>query len=269
VSQALDAYRFNDAAAVLYSFVWHEFCDWYLEAIKPALQEKLEAGAREAALAVLWRVLQDTLILLHPFIPFVTEEIWHKLPGTEGSIMQAQFPGDCTQKDAVRPDPEAEAEMGLLIEVISGIRNIRGEMGISPGMSLDAVVYTGDRAARTTLEGHRDLIVNLARLSSLALTENPKRPKASASAVARGVSIYVRLEGIIDFARETERLAKELGKVAKELASLSRKLQNQDFRSKAPAEVVAKVRDQQQALLEKQQKLQGHLDTIKAYDSAS
>jgi valyl-tRNA synthetase len=159
--------------------------------------------------------------------------------------------------------------MGLLIDVISGIRNIRGEMGIAPGMSLDAVVYAGARAARTTLEGHRDLIVNLARLSSVTLTENPERPKASASAVARGVSIYVRLEGIIDFARETERLAKELGKVAKELASLSRKLQNQDFRSKAPAEVVAKVRDQQQALIEKQQKLQGHLDMIKAYDSAS
>ena len=269
VSQALDAYRFNDAAATLYSFVWHEFCDWYLEAIKPALQGRLDADAREAALAALWRVLQDTLILLHPFIPFVTEEIWHKLPGTEGSIMHAQFPGDRIEEDAVRPDPEAEAEMGFLIELISGIRNIRGEMGIAPGMSLDARVYAGDRAARTTIEEHRDLIVNLARLSSLALTENPKRPKASASAVARGVSIYVRLEGIIDFARETERLAKELGKVAKELASLSRKLQNQDFRSKAPAEVVAKVRDQQQALLEKQQKLQGHLDMIKAYDSAS
>jgi valyl-tRNA synthetase len=269
VSQALDAYRFNDAAAVLYGFVWHEFCDWYLEAIKPALQGKLDAGAREAALAVLWRVLQDTLILLHPFIPFVTEEIWHKLPGTEGSIMRSQFPGDCAQGDAVRPDPEAEAGMGLLIDVISGIRNIRGEMGIAPGMSLEAVVFAGDRAARATLDDHRDLIVNLARLSSVTLTEKPDRPKASASAVARGVSIYVRLEGVIDFARETERLAKELGKVAKELASLSRKLQNQDFRSKAPAEVVAKVRDQQQALIEKQQKLQGHLDMIKAYDSAS
>jgi valyl-tRNA synthetase len=269
VSQALDAYRFNDAAAALYAFVWHEFCDWYLEAIKPALQGKLDAAAREAARAVLWRVLQDALILLHPFIPFVTEEIWHKLPGTEGSIMRTQFPSDRPEQDAARPDPEAEAGMGLLIEVISAIRNIRGEMGIAPGLSLDARVYAGDPAVRATLAEHRDLIANLARLSSLALTETPQRPKASASAVARGVSIYVRLEGIIDFARETERLAKELGKVAKELASLSRKLQNQDFRSKAPAEVVAKVRDQQQALHEKQQKLQSHLDTIKTYDSAS
>jgi valyl-tRNA synthetase len=269
MSQALDAYRFNDAAALLYAFVWHEFCDWYLEAIKPALQGKLDAAAGEAARAVLWRVLQDVLILLHPFIPFVTEEIWHKLPGTEGSIMRSRFPADRPVEEALRPDPEAEADMGLLIEVISAIRNIRGEMGIAPGLSLEALVYTAEPAARAALEEHRDLIANLARLSSLALTETPQRPKASASAVARGVSIFVRLEGIIDFARETERLAKELGKVAKELASLGRKLQNQDFRSKAPTEVVAKVRDQQQALLEKQHKLQAHLDTIKAYDSAS
>jgi valyl-tRNA synthetase len=269
VSQHLGAYRFNDAAAALYSFVWHEFCDWYLEAIKPALQGKLDAAAREAARAVLWRVLQDTLILLHPFIPFVTEEIWHKLPGTVGSIMQARFPGDRAPEDALLPDPEAEAGMELLIDVISGIRNIRGEMGIAPGLSLDVWVYAGDRGARAILEGHRDLIVHLARLNALTLTETPDRPPASASAVARGVSIYVRLGGVIDFARETERLEKELGKVTKELTSLGRKLQNQDFRSKAPAEVVAKVRDQQQALLEKQQKLQGHLDLIQAYDSAS
>jgi valyl-tRNA synthetase len=268
VSQDLDAYRFNDAAAALYSFVWHEFCDWYLEAIKPSLQGKSDAAAREAAQAVLWRVLQDTLILLHPFIPFVTEEIWHKLPGTEGSIMRAQFPGERAPEDALQPDAEAEAVMGLLIDVISGIRNIRGEMGIAPGLSLDAVVCAADAAARATLAQHRDLIVHLARLSSLTLTENAERPPASASAVARGVSIYVRLGGVIDFARETERIEKELGKVAKELTSLGRKLQNQDFRSKAPAEVVAKVRDQQQALLDKQQKLQSHLDMIQAYDSA-
>jgi len=270
VSQALDAYRFNDAAAALYRFVWHEFCDWYLEAIKPALQGKLGDGAREAALAVLGRVLRDTIILLHPFIPFVTEEIWHKLSETDGSIMRAAFPGEGAEADALRTDGMAEAAMELLIDVISGIRNIRGEMGISPGMSLDAVIYSAEAAARSTVESHRDLIVNLARLKSLAVTDNPDRPPASATAVAHGGAvIYVRLEGIIDFAREAERLEKELGKAAKELSSLVRKLQNQDFLSKAPADVVAKVRDQQQAFLEKQQKLQATLEKIRGYDSAS
>ncbi len=270
VSQALDAYRFNDAAAALYRFVWHEFCDWYLEAIKPALQGKHAAGAREAALAVLGRVLQDTLILLHPFVPFVTEEIWHKLPETAGSIMRAAFPGERSEEEALRPDAEAEAAMELLIDVISGIRNIRGEMGIAPGMNLDAVVYADDGAVRAMVGCHRDLIVHLARLRSLSLTDNPERPPASATAVARGgLAIYVRLEGVIDFARETERIEKDLGKVAKELSLLVRKLQNQDFMSKAPADVVTKVRDQQQALLEKQQKLQSTLDKIRAYDSGS
>jgi valyl-tRNA synthetase len=270
VRQALDAYRFNDAAGALYRFVWHEFCDWYLEAIKPALQGKGDPGAREAALAVLGRVLRDTLILLHPFVPFVTEEIWHKLPESKGSIMRASFPSAPSDEDPCRFDAEAEDTMELLIEVVSGIRNIRGEMGIAPGLNLDAVVYAGDRSLRTRVESHRDLIVNLARLNSLSVTDNPERPAASATAVAgRGATTYVRLAGVIDFARETVRLEKDLGKAAKELSTLVRKLQNQDFLSKAPADVVTKVRDQHQALLEKQQKLQTTLDRIRAYDSAS
>jgi len=270
VRQALDAYRFNDAAAALYRFVWHEFCDWYLEAIKPTLQGMRGADAREASLAVLGRVLQDALILLHPFVPFVTEEIWHKLPQTDGSIMRAAFPAGRTEAGALLPDAEAEAEMELLIDVISGVRNVRGEMGIAPGMNLEAVIYAADGGLRAALASHRNLIENLARLKSLAVTDNPERPPASATAVARGgVTIYVRLEGVIDFARETERLEKDLGKAAKELASLARKLQNQDFLSKAPADVVAKVRDQQQALLERQQKLQTTLEKIRSYDSAS
>jgi valyl-tRNA synthetase len=270
VGQALDAYRFNDAAAALYRFVWHEFCDWYLEAIKPTLQGQRGAEARETALAVLGRVLQDTLILLHPFIPFVTEEIWHKLPETDGSIMRATFPGERVEEATLPPDAEAEAAMGLLIDVISGIRNIRGEMSIAPSMHLEAVVCAADEAVRSVIGSHHDLIVNLARLKSLAVTDNPERPPASATALAgRGATIYVRLEGVIDFARETERLEKDWGKTAKELSSLVRKLQNHDFLSKAPADVVAKVRDQQQALLEKQQKLQATLEKIKAYDSAS
>ena len=263
LAQALDAYRFNDAAAAVYNFVWHEVCDWYLEAIKPALHGKLAPEAREASLAVLWRVLHDVLILLHPFIPFVTEEIWHKLPGTEGSIMRARFP-----VDGPAPDPDAERRMELLIDVISCIRNVRGEMGLPPGMALEAIVYAADEDTRATIDGHRDLIVPLARLKSLDVTGQPQRPKGAATAVARGATIFVPLEGIIDFAREIERLGKELGKLSKELAAVSNKLHNQDFLAKAPADIVAKVNAQHQELTEKQQKIQANLDRIKAYDSA-
>jgi valyl-tRNA synthetase len=267
--QALDSYRFNDAAGILYSFVWHEVCDWYLEAIKSTLHGQPDSPARRGSLAVLGRVLHDTLILLHPFIPFVTEEIWHKLPGSSGSVMLARYPAECAGEDAVRPDPDAEDRMGLLIEVISGIRTIRGETGIAPGMQLDVIIHPGDEQARSIIEQHREVISILARLRSLTLSATPERPKASAAAVTSRATAYVLLEGIIDFARETERLQKELGKLEAEMTSLGRKLQNQDFLAKAPPEVVAKVRAQRQELLEKQQKIQANLDKIKAYDTAS
>jgi valyl-tRNA synthetase len=267
--QALDTYRFNDAAAALYDFVWHEFCDWYLEAVKPALQGKLDDDAADTSRAVLWRVLHDTLILLHPFIPFVTEEIWHKLPGTNGSILRARFPAEDVEFGAARPDPEAESRMGLLIEVISGIRNVRGEMGIAPGMALEAMVHAADAETRATLETHSGVIVNLARLKSLVVTPAAERPRASATAVARNATIYIRLEGIIDFSKETERLEKEISKLSKELTSLAKKLHNQDFLAKAPPEVVDKVKAQQQELLDRQQKIQVNLDKIRSYDSAT
>jgi valyl-tRNA synthetase len=268
-ARAIDAYRFNDAAGVLYAFVWHEVCDWYLEAIKPALHGKLDAAARERSLAVLWRVLHDTLILLHPFVPFVTEEIWHKLPGTQGSIMRAVFPGDGAAAAALPPDPSAEADMGVLIDVISGIRTIRGEMGIPPGMALEAVVHPATAEARSLIEDHRELIANLARLRALAVTGSPERPRASATAVMPGATVFVPLEGIIDFKRERERLGKEFTRTEAELASVAKKLQNQDFLAKAPAEVVAKVKDQQQELAEKLQKIRANLDKINTYDSPS
>jgi valyl-tRNA synthetase len=268
VGQAIDTYRFNDAAAALYGFVWHELCDWYLEAVKPALNAGADEDTRSGSLGVLWRVLHNTLILLHPFIPFVTEEIWHKLPGTEGSIMSARFPLAAVGEGLVRPDPEAEERMGLLIDVISGVRNIRGETGIPPGMQLEAVVHASSESAASTIEAHRELIAGLARLRSIEVSGIAERPKASATAVTPGATVYVRLEGIIDFARETERLGKELGKIAREMDSLDRKLHNQDFLTKAPADVVAKVRAQQQELLDRQQKIQATLDKIKAYDTA-
>ncbi|MGD8264195.1 MAG: valine--tRNA ligase, partial [Desulfobacterales bacterium] len=167
--QALDSYRFNDAAGALYNFVWHEFCDWYLEAIKPALYDKEGAEKKETTLRTLWRVLHDTLILLHPFIPFVTEEIWHHLPDTNGSIMKVDYPMDSSTTADIKKSLEAESEMELLRDVISGIRNVRGEMNIPPSLSLEVRVQSDDKAIRETLNRHRNLIVNMARLNSLTI----------------------------------------------------------------------------------------------------
>ena len=129
-AEALEAYHFNDAAGLLYHFVWHELCDWYLETVKPALYGKEGEPILEQTRAVLWQVLKNTLICLHPFIPFVTEEIWHMLPGTEGSIMNARLPQDSDPGFGRFVNPEAEQQMAIIISIITGVRNIRGEMNL-------------------------------------------------------------------------------------------------------------------------------------------
>jgi valyl-tRNA synthetase len=260
VSDALDSYRFNDAASALYKFVWHEFCDWYLEAIKPALYGKKGKDQQEASMSVLGRVLKDTLVLLHPFIPFVTEEIWHKLPGTEKSIMQATFP------TALSDDVEAESKMDLITGIITGIRNVRGEMNIPPSVNLDVIIQSQDDAKRETVEHYQDIIINLARLKTLLVSHLGERPKASATSIVNGASIFVSLEGIIDFSRETNRLEKEIDKLTKELSTVSNKLKNEDFLNKAPEDVVAKVKAKQGFLFEKLQKLQSNIDRLKALE---
>jgi valyl-tRNA synthetase len=260
VTAALDSYRFNEAAGTIYNFVWHEFCDWYLEAIKPALYENEGPEKMETTRAVLWRVLRDTLVLLHPFIPFVTEEIWHHMPGTDGSIMKAAHPADAAQTSSY---PESEAEMALLMEVITGIRNVRGQMNIAPSLSLQVQVQSDDEQTRQIITRQQGLIINLAKLDSLTVEKLGQRPKSSATAVVSRASIFVSLEGIIDFAKETNRLEKEIKKLATELATVAKKLGNEGFLSKAPADVIEKVRQKQSALLEKQEKIQTNLDKIK------
>ncbi len=265
--EALDAYRFNDAASALYQFIWHEFCDWYLEAVKPTLYGEKGEAEKAAALYVLWRTLKDALILLHPFIPFVTEEIWHKLPGTEGSIMTARFPADDPTQPTLRQDPDAEAHMALVMDVITGVRNIRGEMNIAPSVALAATIQSPDDKTRQLLTAHREIIVNLARLSQFEITLPGEHPASAAAAVIEGATIFVSLEGIIDFGKEIERLEKEIGKLQKELKGISKKLSNEDFLDKAPEAVIQKAKDRHESLAEKSQKLQTNLDRIRSLAS--
>jgi valyl-tRNA synthetase len=267
LAEALENYRFNDAAAGIYNFVWHEFCDWYLEAIKPALYEKEGTEKKITTLGVLWRVMHDTLILLHPFMPFVTEEIWHKLPGTRGSIMQAVFPADRNKGAEIRFDTDAESQMTLLIELVSAIRNIRGEMNISPSLNLAATIQTEDSEIKAAIEQYRDIIINLAKLDIFSVTAKAQRPKSSATAVVAGATIFVPLEGIIDFDKEALRLEKEMNKLVKELATVSKKLENDNFLGKAPEDVVRQVKAKHFLLQEKQQKLQLIVNKIKEIQS--
>ncbi len=268
VTRALDEYKFNEAASALYRFLWHEFCDWYLEIVKPVLyaQLSLEVSGDKAnkgrtpdtQRAVLCSVLNEILRLLHPFVPFVTEEIWHKLPGTNGSIMKAAFPVSNEQ----RHDPGAEATMNLLMGITSGIRNIRGEMNVPPARLVEATVQSTDNDVRQTIEEHQDIIINLARLESLNVTLPGKRPALSATSVFGDSTIFVSLRDIIDFEAEKARLNNEIAKITKQLGGIGKKLNNADFLTKAPDEVVNGVREKQGELAEKKSKLETHLSTV-------
>jgi len=267
VSAALDSYRFNEAAGALYKFVWHELCDWYLEAIKPSLYGHKGEEKKDAVLGTLRRVFHDTLILLHPFIPFVTEEIWHKLPGTDGSIMKAVFPSDEKDFKSLSCDPEAEPMMELIIEAITGIRNIRGEMNITPSASLDVILHSDDGAVRSIISQNEDIIVDLAGLKSFSVKKPGKRPKKAAMGVTERATIYISLEGIIDFSKEKDRLEKELGKLKDEIAASNKKLSNEDFLRKAPDDIVEKVKEKNRISVEKQLKLMSNLDRIKSIEA--
>ncbi len=258
VAQALDAYRFNEAAAVLYQFVWHELCDWYLEAIKPVLYGEDESARRRCA-AVLGMVLKNTLVALHPIIPFVTEEIWHKLPGCDGSIMQAAYP-----KLAIAPDPIALAQMNLVIGIVSGVRNIRGETHIAPAKKLSLIVHAPDETDRAMLDSQRELLMSLARLDSVTIDAPGHKPAQVATAVMDGAVIFVPLAGVIDIDKEIQRLEKEIDKSDREMAAVSKKLSNDDYLQKAPEAVVAKTRRKYEQLGDKQRQLETNLQKIKA-----
>jgi len=263
VADALDRYRFNDAAGALYQFVWHELCDWYLEAIKPSLYGDVGDQRRDTATCVLWHVIRDTLILLHPIIPFVSEEIWNKMPGTEGSIMKASFPSDNPEISYLVYDEGAESEMSLLMQVITGVRNVRGEMNIAPSLSLSVTVQSQDQELREKIERNRDIIAHLAGLDKFTVEEQGEKIKAAATAIIDGAVIFISLEGIIDFAKESKRLDKEMGKLNAEMATVTKKLDNEGFISKAPAHVIEKVKEKHLAIGEKQKKLQANIDRIK------
>jgi valyl-tRNA synthetase len=252
VRRALDTYRLNDAASAVYQFLWHELCDWYLEIAKRPLYQKDDPVARAVTQHTLVETLDTTLRLLHPFMPFISEEIWQRLPrqtGGAASIMIAAFPKAARKAH----DAGAEAWMGAVIGIVSAIRTIRSESRISPAVELHAIVRPGAGMDGRRLAEAAPLMGTLARA---AITVDPSavRPPQSALAVAQGAEVYVRLEGVVDLAAERQRLGKEIERAGKEIAFLEGKLGRPDFVERAPAEIVARERErlaEQQAVREK------------------
>ncbi|MBW1828092.1 MAG: valine--tRNA ligase, partial [Deltaproteobacteria bacterium] len=250
VSLALEDFRFNDAAGLCYQFVWHELCDWYLEMAKESFYGDDEA-LKQSAKATVKEVLMASLKLLHPFMPFVTEEIWHKLPGTESSIMSADFP----KKSDFPEDKDALTEMDLLMEVITGIRNIRGEMNIPPSKSVSIVIDMVGKEESEILNRHLSHIQSLAKVDDASIVSGVPKPEASATAVFGRNQVHVLLKGLIDFEEERKRLRKEIGKIEKDIQASDKKLTNKSFLEKAPADIVAKVKEKVEYLTLKLDKL--------------
>jgi valyl-tRNA synthetase len=256
---SLDSYAFDQAANVLYQFIWHEFCDWYLELIKPQLYDKDDPATRRRCQSVLLKVLSAILRLLHPFVPFITEEIWQKLPSAQESIMVAPYP----QPDPALANPEAEAEMRLVMETITAIRNIRGEMNVPPATQVEVFFHSPETEAVAALSRHEQAIKILARVQTVHCNADGGPPAAAAKAVVDAVEIFLPLAGIIDFSEEAKRLEKEMQKLTKDLDQTQRKLSNEDFLAKAPEEVVAKEKEKLQGWTEKLTKLKTHRERIR------
>jgi valyl-tRNA synthetase len=253
---ALDSYHFNEVANVLYQFVWHEFCDWYLELIKPVLYGKSEKERLDTQ-QILMHCLSVILRLLHPLMPFVTEELWNQMPNSDGSIMVAIFP----EPEPSLVDYLAEEQMAVVMDVTTAIRNIRGEMNIAPAAKVEAMAYGPDNLVGL-LEAHADYIKDLAKVSKLEVRRDGVRPRMAASAVVQEIELFVPLEGILDFEEESRRLQKEISKLEPELARSKNKLANNGFLTRAPADIVDKERDKVERLSGKLEKLQRQLERL-------
>ncbi len=259
VERCLDEYRFNDASGTIYQFVWHELCDWYLEMIKPVLYSGNSPEGRLAAQETLSVVFENTIKLLHPFIPFVTEEIWQKMKGEEGSsIMVSTFP----EVNKTYEDDEAFYRVGVLKEVIGNIRNIRGVMNIPPPKKLKVLLSVPDRKLRSILDDGTEYIINLANLGELSVEGTVEEPHGVATGIGGAIKIYVFLEGMVDIAAERARLEKEMKKLAKDLVIVSKKLNNQDFMEKASEEVIRKEEAKFEELKEKNRNLEEALKKL-------
>jgi len=241
VDEALTSFRFNEAASELYRFTWSEFCDWYIELVKDDLY-KGDSERQQSAKYVLWLVLEHLLRLLHPFMPFITEEIWQALPRTGGavSVMIADYP---TPREEWAGYAGAAAEMELVMDVIKGLRNIRGEMDVAPSKQIAALLDCKSAESLDLLKRNEVYVMSLARLSELTIGQGVERPAEASLQVAGDVEIVVPLRGLVNVEEEEKRLNKEIAKIEKDIEFLTKKLENPSFVERAPADVVAKERE--------------------------
>jgi valyl-tRNA synthetase len=238
VAAAIEAYRFNEAAQAVYQFTWNTFCDWYLEFAKPVFGGDDAAAGAETRATAAW-VLDRILIMLHPMMPFVTEELWDALvPDRPHMLIQAAWPAAASDLAA----PDAEAEMDWLVGLIGAIRSVRAEMNVPPAARLTALIKDAGEATRARLGTHEALLKTLARLEAISTVDDAPA-EGAAQLVAEEATVILPLADVIDLDAERKRLSRDIEKQSGEIDKLSRKLSNEGFLAKAPAEVVAENRE--------------------------
>ncbi len=258
VSLALTEYRFNDASSAIYRFFWNEYCDWYLELAKLSLRSE-DAARRAATRRTLVEVLETALRLLHPMMPFITEELAGKLPGASGApLVESAWP----DSGVLTSDPEAEAKVERLIAVVRAVRNIRAETGVAPSREVDLLISCADDAVWRDLTDFQDEIRALARLGVLERWTAAAPPAGAAPAVVAGIELHVPLVGIVDVAATLEKTAREIEKARAELLKVEAKLGREDFIARAPEEIVEKERERAAELVAKLDVLESALGRL-------
>ena len=257
ISDSLDKFRFHEASALIYQFIWHELCDWYIELVKPVLTSpSVSAGEREPRIKVLVHTLDYALRLLHPFMPFITEEIWQKIPHEGECIMAREFP----LPGKGRENPEASQRMQDLMDLIGEIRSLRAEMNIDPKRSLDAVLAVQSAADRDLVSANMPKVCALARLNKVDFAD------PASGNLLRGVwrlgEFGLDVHGAINVGAERDRMQKEMGRVQQEIDKTLKKINSPDFLARAPEEVVSENRARHGELLDRLRKLELNLKRL-------
>jgi valyl-tRNA synthetase len=259
VTESLNNYKFSDAAMNIYEFTWNYFCDWYIELSKETLYKEENSIEKKTTQYVIWFVLEHILRLLHPFMPFITEEIWQKLPHQGLSISISEWPS--YKKETLKRS--IEERVSIIQGVIKVVRNIKAEMNIPLTREVDLHIRVVDNKKEDILKETLPYIKNLAHVNQILLGDTIEKPEYSATGVLEDMEIFVPLQNVIDIEAEVQRLDQKLSRIEKELTLINKKLNNTDFIEKAPKEIINKEKEKREELADIRDRISGNLKTIK------
>jgi valyl-tRNA synthetase len=286
VTEAIEGYRFNDASNAIYRFVWNVYCDWYLELAKPVLMGEEGAAKTETRAMIAW-ARDEILKLLHPFMPFITEELWAVTAAREGLLVLAEWPRKASAVTAeqiaamatagpgdplIAPamaalddrdfsDPAAEAEIGWVVDFVTAIRSVKSEMNIPPATLIPVVLSGASTETKERAERWNDIVKRLARLTTIDFADRP--PEGAVQLLVRGEVVALPLKGVIDLSAEKARLDKEIVKAEADIKRVDAKLGNEKFVANAPEEIVEEEKEKREAAVARKAKLQEALERLK------